>query len=154
MMQPQRVSNLQFGISIAEQDLNVVCRYGGRQIDKIRLRRLKRLEKWLTQKLLRNHISLEWYYRLGEMILSEFAFFRFLGLNLLTQEEKENKSEVISVTEQVLDAEGIECDSKISKLSEEKINEILAQVRKRRRKFVQNENLEEKEEQQESAISA
>jgi hypothetical protein len=77
-----------------------------------------------------------------------------LGLNLLTQEEKENKSEVISVTEQVLDAEGIECDSKISKLSEEKINEILAQVRKRRRKIVQNENLEEKEEQQESAISA
>jgi hypothetical protein len=86
--------------------------------------------------------------------LSEFAFFRFLSLNLLTQEEKENKSEVISVTEQVLDAEGIECDSKISKLPEEKINEILAQVRKRRRKFVQNENLEEKEEQQASAISA
>jgi hypothetical protein len=86
--------------------------------------------------------------------LSEFAFFRFLSLNLLTQEEEENKAEVISVTEQVLDAEGIECDSKISKLSEEKINEILAQVRKRRRKIIQNENLEEKEEQQESAISA
>jgi hypothetical protein len=86
--------------------------------------------------------------------LSEFAFFRFLSLDLLTQEEKDNKAEVISVTEQVLDAEGIECDSKISKLSEEKINEILAQVRKRRRKIIQNENLEEKEEQQESAISA
>ena len=86
--------------------------------------------------------------------MSEFAFFRFLSLDLLTQEEKENKAEVISVTEQVLDAEGIECDSKISKLSEEKINEILAQVRKRRRKIIQNENLEEKEEQQESAISA
>jgi hypothetical protein len=86
--------------------------------------------------------------------LSEFAFFRFLSLNLLTQEEKENKAEVISVTEQVLDTEGIECDSKISKLSEEKINKILAQVRKRRRKIIQNENLEEKEEQQESAISA
>jgi hypothetical protein len=77
-----------------------------------------------------------------------------LSLDLLTQEEKENKAEVISVTEQVLDAEGIKCDSKISKLSEEKINEILAQVRKRRRKIIQNENLEEKEEQQESAISA
>ena len=86
--------------------------------------------------------------------MSEFAFFRFLSLNLLTQEEEENKADVISVTEQVLDAEGIECDSKISKLSEEKINEILAQVRKRRRKIIQNENLEEKEEQQESAISA
>lgn len=60
----------------------------------------------------------------------------------------------MSVTEQVLEVEGIECDSKISKLSEEKINEILAQVRKRRRKIIQNENLGEKEEQQESAISA
>lgn len=86
--------------------------------------------------------------------MSEFAFFRFLSLNLLTQEEKENKAEVMSVTEQVLEVEGIECDSKISKLSEEKINEILAQVRKRRRKIIQNENLGEKEEQQESAISA
>lgn len=86
--------------------------------------------------------------------MSEFAFFRFLSLNLLTQEEKENKAEVTSVTEQILDAEGIECDSKISKLSEEKISEILAQVRKRRRKIIQNENLEEKEEQQESAVSA
>lgn len=73
---------------------------------------------------------------------------------MLTQEEKENKTEVISVTEQVLDAEGIECDSKISKLSEEKINEILAQVRKRRRIFIQNEYSKEKEEQQESAISS
>ena len=72
--------------------------------------------------------------------MSEFAFFRFLSLELLTEEEKANKPEIISVTEEVLDAEGIECDSKIVKLSEEKINTILAEVRKRRRRRVQNES--------------
>jgi ubiquinone/menaquinone biosynthesis C-methylase UbiE len=52
-------------------------------------------------------------------------------LELLTEEEKANKPEIISVTEEVLDSEGIECDSKIAKLSEEKINMILAEVRRR-----------------------
>jgi hypothetical protein len=86
--------------------------------------------------------------------MSEFAFFRFMSLNLLTEEEKVNKTEIISVTEQVLDAEGIECDSKIAKLSEEKINKILAEVRKRRRRRVQNENAEEEEKEQERVVSA
>jgi len=87
--------------------------------------------------------------------MSEFAFFRFLSLDLLAQEEIENKTEIISITEHVLDAEGIECDSKIAKLSEEKINMILAEVRKRRRRrSIQNENVEEKEEQHERPISA
>lgn len=67
--------------------------------------------------------------------MSEFAFFRFVSLSLLNEEEKKSKDEIISVTEQVLDAHGIECDSKISKLSEEKIREILEEVRKRRRKI-------------------
>jgi hypothetical protein len=67
--------------------------------------------------------------------MSEFAFFRFVSLSLLNEEEKKNKDEIISVTEQVLDAHGIECDSKISKLSEEKVREILEEVRKRRRKI-------------------
>jgi hypothetical protein len=84
--------------------------------------------------------------------MSEFAFFRFMNLNLLTQEEKENKNEVISITEEVLDAEGIECDSKIAKVSEEKIREILNEVRKRRRRRAQKKEEEEKEE--ESPISA
>jgi ribosomal protein S13 len=66
--------------------------------------------------------------------MSEFAFFRFMSLSLLSEEEKKSKDEIISVTEEVLDAQGIECDSKISKLSEEKIREILNEVRKRRRK--------------------
>ena len=86
--------------------------------------------------------------------MSEFAFFRFLSLELLTEEEKANKPEIISVTEEVLDSEGIECDSKIAKLSEEKINMILAEVRKRRRRRVQNENKTEEEKEQESPITA
>ncbi|WP_144729072.1 hypothetical protein [Candidatus Nitrosocosmicus arcticus] len=53
---------------------------------------------------------------------------------MLTEEEKENKNEIIEITEQVLDAEGIECDSKISKVSEEKLKEILEEVRKIRKK--------------------
>jgi hypothetical protein len=87
--------------------------------------------------------------------MSEFAFFRFMSLNLLTQEEIKNKTDIISVTEQVLDAEGIECDSKIAMLSEEKIHKILAEVRKRRRKSIQSDNEEEEEEErQESPLSA
>ena len=66
--------------------------------------------------------------------MSEFAYIRFLSLSLLTEEEKQNKSEIIETTEQVLDAEGIECDSKISKISEDKLLEILEQVRSIRKK--------------------
>jgi predicted secreted Zn-dependent protease len=72
--------------------------------------------------------------------MSEFAYIRFLSLSLLTEEEKENenKNEIIEFTEQVLDAEGIECDSKISKVSEEKLKEILEKVRKIRKKRRKN----------------
>ncbi|MDR4512536.1 MAG: hypothetical protein MRJ93_12625 [Nitrososphaeraceae archaeon] len=66
--------------------------------------------------------------------MSEFAFFRFLSYNLLTEEEKENKEEIINLTEEVLDAKGLECDSRISKLSREEIEEILKEVRKKREK--------------------
>lgn len=85
--------------------------------------------------------------------MSEFAFFRFMSLNLLTQEEKENKNEIISITEEVLDAEGIECDSKIAQVSEEKMREILNEVRRRRRQR-RLQRKEEEEEEQESPISA
>ncbi len=70
--------------------------------------------------------------------MSEFAFIRFLSLSLLTEEEKSNKNEILEFTEEVLDAEGIECDSKISKVSEEKLKEILEQVRKLRKKKRKN----------------
>ena len=66
--------------------------------------------------------------------MSEFAFFRFMSNKMLDIEEQQHKDEIVSLTEQVLDAKGIECDSKISKLSEEQLSEILDQVRKLRKK--------------------
>jgi hypothetical protein len=65
--------------------------------------------------------------------MSEFAYFRFRSLNMLSIEEEQHKDEIIKLTE-VLDAKGIECDSKISKISEELLREILEQVRKLRSK--------------------
>lgn len=49
--------------------------------------------------------------------MSEFAFFRFKSNNLLTLEEEAHKQEIISITEEVLDAKGIECDARIAKIS-------------------------------------
>ena len=66
--------------------------------------------------------------------MSEFAFFRFVSYNLLTNEERKNKEEIIQLTEEVLDAKGIECDSKINQLSQEQIEEILKEVRIKREK--------------------
>lgn len=83
--------------------------------------------------------------------MSEFAFIRFLSLNLLTEEEKENKNEILEFTERVLNAEGIECDSKISKVSEGKLKEILELVRKIRKK--QRKNYDEDENEDENAIT-
>jgi RNA-splicing ligase RtcB len=54
--------------------------------------------------------------------------------NMLTTEESQHKGEIVDLTEQVLDAEGLECDQRISKLSEEKLREILEEVRKLRRR--------------------
>jgi ribosomal protein S13 len=53
---------------------------------------------------------------------------------MLTVEEEQQKEEIIDLTEEVLEAQGIECDSRIAKLSEEKLREILEEVRKLRRK--------------------
>jgi hypothetical protein len=66
--------------------------------------------------------------------MSEFAFFRFKSNNMLTVEEEQDKDEVIKLTEDVLEAKGIECDSRISKISEKQLREILEEVRKLRRK--------------------
>lgn len=83
------------------------------------------------QKFVHKYIykSLQYYY-----YMSDFAFFRFTSLGLLTEEEMKNKKEILEITETVLDAEGIECDTKISKVSEEKLIEILDIVRKIRKK--------------------
>jgi hypothetical protein len=72
--------------------------------------------------------------------MSEFAYFRFMSNNMLTVEEQQHKDEIISVTEQVLDAKGIECDSKISKISQEQLREIIGVRRLRKRK---NRKIEE-----------
>jgi hypothetical protein len=72
--------------------------------------------------------------------MSEFAFFRFMTYNMLTMEEQQHKDEIVSLTEEVLDARGIECDSKISKISEEQLRGILEQVRKLRKKKKQEQN--------------
>jgi hypothetical protein len=66
--------------------------------------------------------------------MSEFAFFRFKSTNMLTSEEENHKQEIVELTEEVLDAIGIECDAKISKISEEQLREILDEVRKLRKK--------------------
>jgi hypothetical protein len=66
--------------------------------------------------------------------MSEFAFLRFISYDMLTKEEKEKKNEIIDLTEQVLQAKGIECDSRIAKISEKQLKEILEEVRQRRKK--------------------
>jgi ABC-type phosphate transport system auxiliary subunit len=53
---------------------------------------------------------------------------------MLTVEEQQHREEIITLTEQVLDAKGIECDSKISKISEEQLREILEGVRRLRKR--------------------
>ena len=81
--------------------------------------------------------------------MSEFAFFRFTSSNMLTVEEQQHKDEMVSLTEQVLDAKGIECDSKVSKISEEQLKEILDQVRKLRKRKKKNEENNERQRQEE-----
>ncbi len=66
--------------------------------------------------------------------MSEFAFFRFRSHNMLTKEEEEHKEEIVQLTEEVLQAKGIQCDASISKIPEEELKEILEKVRELRKK--------------------
>ncbi len=66
--------------------------------------------------------------------MSDFAFFRFKSHNMLTKEEEEHKVEVIRFTEEVLQAKGIQCDARISKIPEDELSEILRKVRELRKK--------------------
>jgi len=85
--------------------------------------------------------------------MSEFAFFRFMTYNMLTIEEQQHKDEIVSLTEEVLDARGIECDSKISKISEEQLRAILEQVRKlRKKKRKEQDNDKETQDQLDLAV--
>jgi hypothetical protein len=74
-----------------------------------------------------------------------------MSYNMLTVEEQQHREEIIALTEQVLDAKGLECDSKISKISEEQLREILEGVRRlRKRKKKKIEELGEDNRQKES----
>jgi ABC-type phosphate transport system auxiliary subunit len=71
---------------------------------------------------------------------------------MLTVEEQQHKDEIITLTEQVLDAKGIECDSKISKIPEEQLREILEGVRRLRKrknkKKIEEEDDEDKQKEE------
>ncbi len=56
--------------------------------------------------------------------------------SMLTKEEEQQlyKDVIIALTEEVLQATGSECNSRISKISEEQLNEILEEVRQLRKK--------------------
>jgi hypothetical protein len=77
--------------------------------------------------------------------MSEFAFFRFRSHNMLTKEEEEHKEEIVHLTEEVLQAKGIECDASISKISEDVLKEILVKVRELRKKKKKQEAAKQEE---------
>ena len=77
--------------------------------------------------------------------MSEFAFFRFRSHNMLTKEEEEHKEEIVQLTEDVLQAKGIECDASISKISEDELKEILVKVRELRKKKKKQEAAKQEE---------
>jgi hypothetical protein len=71
---------------------------------------------------------------------------------MLTVEEQQHREEIIA--EQILDAKGLECDSKISKISEEQLREILEGVRrlrKRNKKKIEESSGGEENRQKEAA---
>ena len=81
--------------------------------------------------------------------MSEFAFFRFMCKSMFTTEEQQHKDEVIAFTEDILRAQGIESDSKISRISQEQLEVILREVRKLRKK----KNEDDKDRQQQLDIT-
>jgi hypothetical protein len=66
--------------------------------------------------------------------MSDLAYFRFLSYNLLTEEEKKDKEDIVAITEQVLNTKGMECDATISKISQDNLKEMLEDVRQIRKK--------------------
>jgi hypothetical protein len=68
--------------------------------------------------------------------MSDLAYQRFMASYMLTPEEQlpNNRQEMTDYTEDVLQARGIECDKRISEMSEEQIKDILEEVRRLREK--------------------
>ena len=57
------------------------------------------------------------------------------------EEEEEHKDAIISFTEEVIQARGMECDSRISKISKEQLKETFEEVRqldKKNKKSIEN----------------
>lgn len=75
-----------------------------------------------------------------DLNMSEFAFFRFKSNNMLTKEEEEHKEEIIRLTEEVLEAKGMQCDARISRIPEQELIDILEKVRELRRKKKKRES--------------
>ena len=76
--------------------------------------------------------------------MSEFAFIRFISNGLLTEQERQEKDEIIRLTEDVLHAQGLECDASIAKVSVDQLRDILDQVRLlRKKKAREKEPIEE-----------
>ena len=64
---------------------------------------------------------------------------------MLTKEEEQqqHKDAIIAFTEEVLQARGIECDSRISKISEEQLKETLEEIRQLRKKNKKSKDIEQ-----------
>jgi hypothetical protein len=52
----------------------------------------------------------------------------------LSEEEKQDRENIIMLTEEVLHAKGMECDASIAKISEKELEEILERVRQLRKR--------------------
>ena len=61
--------------------------------------------------------------------MSKLAYDRFMNRRMLTGEEQQHKEELITIIEQVLRAQGKECDERIGKMGDPELLEILGAVR-------------------------
>jgi hypothetical protein len=78
--------------------------------------------------------------------MNEFAYFRFMSNSMLTkEEEEEHKDAIIAFNGEVLQARGIECDYRISTISEEQLKETLEEVRQLRKKNKKSKDREQLE---------
>ena len=76
--------------------------------------------------------------------MNEFAYFRFMSNSILTkEEEEEHKDAIIAFNGEVLQARGIECDYRISTISEEQLKETLEEIRQLRKKNKKSKDIEQ-----------
>jgi hypothetical protein len=76
--------------------------------------------------------------------MNEFAYFRFMSNSMLTkEEEEEHKDAIIAFNGEVLQVRGIECDYRISTISEEQLKETLEEVRQLRKKNKKSKDREQ-----------